>query len=119
MKSVRRRTKVSNPGAYRHYADVQSLTKTSRGRLDYTQAGKHEIYIYVSITPMSGHQKLIADQLKQKISHVLRTPYRSDWQSELVSNRNIVVDSRTFHIKTALNTDEMNREIEIYCEEKV
>lgn len=119
MKTIRRRDKVSNPGVYRHYVDVKSYTKTGGSRLDYTQVATHQIYVYVSIEPVAGREKLIADQLQQKITHILKTPYRSTWQADFSNDRIIVTNSRTFYIKAALNRKEMNREIEIYCEEKV
>jgi len=118
MKSVRRRDKTSNPGRYRHYAPVKAITKTKVG-LSYTEVPTTALNAYFSVNSLSGREKLIAEQLRQKISHVLRTPYRSTWQADFDNARYIVIQLRNFYIRSAFNVDEMNREIEIYCEEKV
>lgn len=119
MKMLQRRTKVSNPGKYRHYGAVKSSTKTSDGRLGFTSTAATACNGYFSITPFTGREKLIADQLQSKVSHILRTPYRSTWQTDFASERYIVIDSRNFYIKAAMNRNEENMEVEIFCEEKV
>jgi SPP1 family predicted phage head-tail adaptor len=65
------------------------------------------------IKPISGNERLYAMRLESSVTHKIYIRYRNDVNA---SNR-INYKNRLFNIKYVINIEEMNRWLELDCEE--
>jgi len=103
-------------GKLRHLVTVESAIETP------SDAGEWEVAIWAvfattraEITPLKGTEKFQAQHLDPEITHLVRMRFIDG----IIPAMRIVWGSRTFDIKSALNIEERNREIEILAIERI
>lgn len=103
-------------GRLRHTVDIQ-LRTTVRDAV----GGEAVTWLTInavraSIEPLSGRERLLADQVQGDVSHRIRIRYYADG---LTPKHRFKLGSRVFNISSVRNVGERNREMETLCNEEV
>ncbi len=104
-----------NPGELRHRLIFQSqvVTRNAFGEEVVTFLTQGERW--GSVKPLSGREYFLSQQAQSQVTHQITIRYfsglRTDWR--------ILLGSRVFNIKSAINTDERNEEHILLCTEFV
>ena len=100
---------------FRHRLTLQSKTVTRNAYGEEVITWTNEKTVWGSIEPLSGREYFQAQQVQSKVTHKVSIRYytglRTDWR--------ILFGSRIFDIVSALNIEERNREMVLYCTEFV
>jgi len=95
---------------------VQFQTKTITGKgIDRTETFATVYTEWVFIRPISASEIINSNREEMTSSHRIKMDYRTG----ILHSMKIVWGSRKFNIKSVINIDEGNREIEILAEEVV
>ncbi|HJV73166.1 MAG TPA: phage head closure protein [Noviherbaspirillum sp.] len=105
-------------GKRRHLIEVQERSTetdafgeslTTWATLFSTQAG---------ISPLSGRELFAAQAINVEITHQIEVLYRPEWANpKRAAAYRILFRGRIFDIKSAINVDERNREVQIFTSE--
>lgn len=71
---------------------------------------------YAAIRPASGGERIVADQLRNEVSHVIETRWLQDIDPKVTRLKS---GSRIFSIQGVINVDERSRVTRYYCREQV
>ncbi len=74
------------------------------------------VELTVSIEPMSTSTDLIAREPNSNLTHKLKARYTRE---TILPNYRMVIQERIFHIEHVVNVNELNRELNFLCIERV
>lgn len=102
-------------GTLRHRIEIQgeSVTRDSYG--GETKSWTTSATVWASINPLSGRERLAAQQVNAETTHKITMRYHSG----LTPENRIKFGSRIFDIEEILNTGENNVELVIMAREEV
>lgn len=103
-------------GMLKHLITFQKMgnAKNDFGEIEQ---GQYEDFksVWASINPVNGKESFLANANYSTITHKIKIRYLPD----LDASMQIVFKGRIFSIKYFTNFGELNKEIEILCEEKI
>ena len=101
------------PSELRHLIQIERETYTPDGAGGNTRAWTVQKNLKAKIKPMRGNERLQAMRLEATISHVITVRYVDG----ILPSDRVKFGSRIMQIRAVINVDEMNRYIELYCDE--
>jgi len=102
-------------GQLRHKVRIFSRTVTRDAMGGTTESRLHRAWAYAAIEPLSGAERMTAQQLESGITHRVRMR-----PVDGITPRDcIVFGSRTLEIVDIVDVDSRNRELELTCKEAV
>lgn len=107
-----------NPGYLRHKITIQKQNNNSDKQDDYGQP--LDIWVdvarsWASINPISGKEIFAAETVSSEITHKIKIRYRSG----ITPDMRIVFNGRIFEIKSIINFQERNIDLQLMCKELV
>jgi SPP1 family predicted phage head-tail adaptor len=81
----------------------------------YTRSWQNVADLWAEITPVTGREKLFADQMQSQISHKIALRYRAG----VSAGQRLVFETRAFNIRYVFNVGENNEMLELLAEEGV
>lgn len=102
-------------GQLRHKVRIYSRTVTRDVMGGTTESLLHRAWTYAAIEPLSGAERMTAQQLESGITHRVRMR-----PVDGITPRDCIVHgSRTLEIVDIVDVDSRNRELELTCKEAV
>ncbi len=102
-------------GSLRHRVLIQRPQAVQSASGEVTDGWATVASTYASVRPITGRERLTADQVQADVTHTIMMRYRGDFDPTYrVSFR-----GRTFHIESVINRDERNRSLELLAREEV
>ena len=102
-------------GRLRHRVTLQSKSESLDGFGEPARTWSNDATVYAAIEPLSGRERLTADQVRADVSHRILIRHRDNVSP---ANR-ITHSSRTFEIISVSNFDERDIRLELLCTEVV
>tara|TARA_R100000655_G_scaffold99311_1_gene143113 strand:+ start:162 stop:482 length:321 start_codon:yes stop_codon:yes gene_type:complete len=100
-------------GALRHRLIIQSVGNTLDDYGDLSNSYSNVATVWGSISPISGGEQEIADEITGVVTHRVKIRYKSG----VTCQDRISYNSRTFQIESVRNWDERNIFLELLCKE--
>lgn len=94
---------------------IETVTQTSDGIGGFTETWATFVSAWASINPMKANEVFWAGHLEHRVTHKIMIRY----QSGVLPKMRVSFGGRYFYIKGVRNIDEMNRFLELMCEEGV
>ncbi len=102
-------------GPLRHRIALQAGTGTQGEYGNIPLTFSTYATVWASVQPLSGRERLNAQQIHAETTHRIRLRYLST----VTTKDRISFDSRTFEIVSLINWDELNWMLELLCKEVV
>lgn len=105
-------------GSLRHRITIEagSHAEDSGGGLSNPWASPTTVAkVWAAIRPLSGIERLRAQQLEEPVTHKIVLRYRADIRAD----HRVNFKGRIFNIRSVINVEERNRWLELMCEEGV
>jgi SPP1 family predicted phage head-tail adaptor len=109
---IRRRNTSSR---LRQRLTLQDEVRAEDGAGGYTRSWQSIADLWAEIVPISGRERLFADQLQSEVTHKILLRYRGG----VVAGQRLIFENRAFNILSVFNTDEENDTLEILALEGV
>ena len=106
---------VSHIGALRHRLVLEVATRVGDGGGGAVVTWEAVAGLWASITPTSGTETVVADQVAGRVSHDIVIRHRSD----IVPSMRFRLGSRVFEILAALDVGERRRMLRCLCREEL
>jgi SPP1 family predicted phage head-tail adaptor len=111
-------------GAMRHKIEIQSMTVASDGGGGRAiTLWKTEAYVHARITPKSGIERELGDQIEASTKYEILIRYRPDLNAKqrikYAFTHNGIIKEQLFNITGIINLDMRNRYQKILCTEGV
>ena len=107
--------KKNTSSRLRQRLTLQKETRVSDGAGGYSRSWQDIADLWAEIIPLSGKERLFAEQIEAPISHKILLRYRSD----ITPDNRLVFEGRIFNIRYVFNVNENNEALEILAEEGV
>lgn len=105
-----------NAGAYRHYVPAQKSVRSPDGAAGYVESWADFEEVFVSITPLTGRERIQAGKITDEVTHRVRTRWRPDFPQKV----RFVIGARLLtQVGPWIDVDERNEDIEMLCGETV
>jgi SPP1 family predicted phage head-tail adaptor len=105
-------------GDLRHRAKLQQQVDTQDSFGQAVQTWATLATIWCQISPLSGREALIAQQVQSEITHQVICRYRPELAvPKAVATYRLLFGARVFNITSSVNKDERNREITLMATE--
>ena len=101
-------------GQYRHRVELQSATDVQNTLGEPAPTWATDATVWAAIKPISGQERVQAQQLAAEVTHLIRTRYGAT----VTADMRIVFGERVFEILSHINVGERNKELEIMCKEQ-
>jgi len=103
-------------GMMRHNAAIQQYTDVADGGGGSARTWSNVIASQLGfLKPISGNERLHADQLEAVVTHKFLTRYTAT----IVPKMRLVYGGRNFNIRAVINIEERNRFLELHLQEGV
>lgn len=102
-------------GQLHHRVTLQSASETADGGGGFTATWSDIATVWARIEPLSGKERMTAQQLENPLTHRITIRHRSGVDAKM----RIKFGSRIFNIRSVLNPDEGNEVLELMAEEGV
>jgi SPP1 family predicted phage head-tail adaptor len=110
-------------GEMKHIVQIYRLVKTPDGMGGFTSSKEFVREVWAKVKPVSSHERLLAEQAKQIITHKIYISWSDDWKEfganndELTKTLLLEYNGREFRIQSVTNVDESNWVLELTCAE--
>lgn len=105
-------------GDLRHRAVLQQQVNTTDSFGQQALTWTTLATIWCQISPISGREALLAQQVQSEITHQITCRYRPEFAvPKTVATYRLLFGSRAFNITSSINKDERNREITLVATE--
>jgi SPP1 family predicted phage head-tail adaptor len=94
---------MARTGKYRKRINIQSYTKTRGGEGGYIQSWATDASRWANINPISGQERVDADQVKALRTHTISMRFYS---GTLSAKQRVLFGTRVFHIVSVVNVGE-------------
>lgn len=102
-------------GELRHRIVLESVTRVSDGGGGAVVTWLPVAELWASITPTTGTEAVVADQLAGRVSHEIVVRHRSD----ILPAMRFRQGTRIFEILAALDVEERRRQLRCLCREEL
>ena len=102
-------------GTLRHKVTIQTMTDGKDAVGSPTETASTLAKVWAAITPLNAGEVFRADHFEGDVTHRIRLRYRAG----ITPKMRVIYGSRTFDIRSVLNVDERNRELELAVTEIV
>ena len=102
-------------GKLRSQVTLQTNTQTRDAGGGYADSWAGTATLWARIEPLSGRERLAAQQIEDTVTHRVTIRYRSGVSAQ----QRIAFGVRVFNIRAVLDVDERNEWLELLCEEGV
>jgi SPP1 family predicted phage head-tail adaptor len=102
-------------GDLRKRLELQALTETADGGGGFTELWAKVTIVWGSVQPITASERFRAMSLETPITHRIEIRYRND----VTTKSRLLLGSRIFNVRSAVNVDERNKYLEILAEENV
>lgn len=102
-----------NPGEFRHSITFQKLTKTQNSFGEEIEDWQDVVSAKAGIYPISGKEFFAADTISSEVTHKLNMRFLPN----IKPNMRVKFGERYFDIKSIINFQERNIELQIMCSE--
>lgn len=105
-------------GNLRHRVELQRQVSITGTRGQAVPSWVKVSDIWVDIEPLQGNQLISAQAVHAEVTSRIIARYRPDFATPAqIASLRIKYKSRVFSLKSALNVDERNRDVDIYASE--
>ena len=101
-------------GSLRHRVVLQTPTVTQNAYGEPVQSWSTIVTVWARVEPTSGKERFAAMQQQSEIDHRIVCRYQSAL-STLAADDRATWNGKTFDIKSVINTDERNIELQIFA----
>lgn len=105
-------------GDLRHRAILQQQVSTRDSFGQAVQTWAPIATIWCQISPLSGREAFLAQQVQSEVTHQIACRYRPEFAvPKIVATYRILFGTRVFNIGSSINKDERNREMTLSATE--
>lgn len=102
-------------GAIRHRLTLQTVNDTADSQGGFVKAWTDTATVWGSLEPLSGRERLQAQQVQGLVTHKVRIRYRSS--VTVTASMRVKFGTRTFNIREIRNAEERNVYLDLMVEE--
>ena len=92
---------------------IQTATESRDSHGDVAQTWATHATVWAAIEPLSGSERIVAQQAEAFTTHRVRIRYLST----VTSDMRVLYGTRYFNIESVLNIDERGEEMHLLCQE--
>ena len=104
-----------NPGELKHRITFQKLNNTQNDYGEPIESWQDIATVWASINPVVGREYFAAETVNSEVSHKIKIRYRFGITPDMRVN----FKGRIFSIKSVINYNERNTELQLMCKELV
>ena len=102
-------------GRLRHRVELQKPIRAQDASGEIVISWLTYATVWAFVKPLTGQERLEAQQVTPGISHEVRMRYRRD----VISDHHVLYDNRTLEIDAVIDVNEQGRELRLICKEIV